>query len=415
MIKSSKHNISNITNQAKLDSLDNLFIDYKHDLNIYIGYIIKGTLPLKNNLSSKLLPQKNIKHSRYKQIIYKHASEIIRSQIKRAKQKRFNKYKKIYKYYITNHPNSKFTLKKFKELNLNNIIYTKYFTLPNIQNLSINLDERVFNIKEGNYYDNFVKIILPYFNDKGTKALKINIPLKQHKHSNKLFNQGYNLRNNIQIKNIKGKYYITLIWEKEDTIKRTKGSSMGIDLGVNKLMVTSDGQFIGTEMKELYKKIVSKNRGSNSYKRTLEERTNLINYYIKQLNLDGIKTLYIEDLKNVKYKSSFEEKIKKNKVKFTKKQQGEFNDINAYWIYPHVMDRLNEICEANGISLVKVSPAYTSQTCPICDTVDGESRKGEIFECVSCKYKNDADYNASINIYNKGAYSPFDKENILVV
>lgn len=55
MIRCSKHSI-NETNQGKLAYLDNLFIDYKHDLEIYIGYIIDEVLPLKTNLSSKLLP-----------------------------------------------------------------------------------------------------------------------------------------------------------------------------------------------------------------------------------------------------------------------------------------------------------------------------------------------------------------------
>jgi len=55
--------------------------------------------------------------------------------------------------------------------------------------------------------------------------------------------------------------------------------------------------------------------------------------------------------------------------------------------------------------LVKVSPAYTSQTCSSCGHVDKNSRNGEHYECVSCGYKNDADVNASINIHNRGLYS----------
>ncbi len=86
MIKSSKHKIKNC-NQSKLDLLDRIFIDYKSDLNTYINYIIDGILPLKINISSKYLPSEILKHSRYKQLIYKQASGILRSQIDKCKTK----------------------------------------------------------------------------------------------------------------------------------------------------------------------------------------------------------------------------------------------------------------------------------------------------------------------------------------
>jgi transposase len=61
--------------------------------------------------------------------------------------------------------------------------------------------------------------------------------------------------------------------------------------------------------------------------------------------------------------------------------------------------------EVKGIELVKVSPAYTSQTCSKCGHVDEKSRNGEHFSCTCCGYQIDADYNAAINIHNRGVYS----------
>ena len=69
------------------------------------------------------------------------------------------------------------------------------------------------------------------------------------------------------------------------------------------------------------------------------------------------------------------------------------------------------MCEVNGIILEKVSPAYTSQTCFKCGNIDKNSRKGELYQCVNCGYKIDADYNASINIHNRGIYSSSAKKN----
>lgn len=86
MLRVSKHKLSDV-NQGKLSSLDSLFKLYRHNLDIYIDYIITGVLPLKMYLSSKELPTELIQHSNYKRDLYIKASEIIRSQLDKAKKK----------------------------------------------------------------------------------------------------------------------------------------------------------------------------------------------------------------------------------------------------------------------------------------------------------------------------------------
>lgn len=391
MIRTSKHNVSQITNKSKLNYLDKLFVVYRQDLEIYINYIIDGTLPLKTMMSSSLLPSENIKHSRFKQLIYKHASEIIRSQIDKSKKRRYSSYKKVYSYFKNNGRQSNFTNKKFSELSIKNILSSRYFSKPNLNNISINLDERFFDIKYGNHFDNFVKIILPFFNEKGTRGINIKIPLKQHKHSLSLSENNFSLRKNIQIKKINKTYYVNLIWDKM-VPQKTKGNSLGIDLGYNKLITTSNSEVIGTELKELYQKISNKKQGSNNFKKLLIHRDNLINFYVNQIDITDIKTLIIEDLKDVKYKSELHKKI---------------NNKLQRWSYRKTIDKLSRTCEVNGIELVKVSPSYTSQTCSCCGHIDKNSRNQENYHCVSCGYNIDADINASINILNRGIYSSF--------
>lgn len=387
MIKSSKH-IINSGNQGKLAFLDKLFYDYKKDLIIYINYIIDGTLPLKINLSSKDLPTELIKHSRYKQLIYKQASAIIRSQLDKASKKRYNNYKKIYSYMMKNHPDSSFTKSKYKELNLNNILKTKYFTIPNLNNISINLDERFFNISQNaKHFDSFINIKLPYFNDKGTRALQINIPINNHKHSNKLLSEGYKLRNNIQIKKINNNYYIIFVYEKSNINRRSEGSSLGLDMGYNKLLCDNNGNKYNGNLSKIYNKISNKKQGSKAFKRSLNERDNEINRICNELPLNNVKTLIIEDLNNVKHNKKY------------------FNNKIQRWSYAKTIIKLERICDEYGINMVKVSPSYTSQTCSACGHIDKENRKGETFHCLSCDYECDADVNASINIHNRGIYS----------
>ena len=54
---------------------------------------------------------------------------------------------------------------------------------------------------------------------------------------------------------------------------------------------------------------------------------------------------------------------------------------------------------------MKVSPAYTSQTCSKCGCVSPDNRKLQSkFECIECGHDENADINAAKNI--KGRYYP---------
>jgi IS605 OrfB family transposase len=394
MIKSTKHRIIDC-NQGKLVFLDQLFVDYKSDLITYINYIIDGILPLKVNLSSKDLPTEIIKHSKYKREIYKQASSILRSQMDKANKKRYNSYKRIYSYMKTNHSDSLFVKKKYSELNLKSVLKSKYFTIPNLNNLSINLTNEFFNIQSSYHFDSFVNLKLPYFNEKGTRSIQINIPLNNHKYSNNIKSEGFMLRNNIQIKKIDNNYYINLIWFKESITKRTEGSSLGMDMGYHKLLCDHNGNKYNGNLSEIYNEISRKKQGSKSFKKLLTYRDNEINQICNNIPLNNVKDLVIEDLKSVKTGKKY------------------FNNKIQRWSYVKTVTKLERICDEYGINMVKVSPSYTSQTCSACGHIDKENRKGQTFHCLSCDYENDADVNASINIRNRGIYSSSTKENEL--
>lgn len=57
----------------------------------------------------------------------------------------------------------------------------------------------------------------------------------------------------------------------------------------------------------------------------------------------------------------------------------------------------------NGSQIVKVNPAYTSQTCNACKHIARESRESQaVFRCVACGHQDNADVNAARNIRERG-------------
>jgi putative transposase len=75
--------------------------------------------------------------------------------------------------------------------------------------------------------------------------------------------------------------------------------------------------------------------------------------------------------------------------------------------YATFWQMLDYKAEARGVQVVRVNPAYTSQTCHECGAVGRENRKTQArFKCVSCGHEDNADINAAKNILHlatKGA------------
>ena len=57
-----------------------------------------------------------------------------------------------------------------------------------------------------------------------------------------------------------------------------------------------------------------------------------------------------------------------------------------------------ELCLDYKMSVCRVPPAYTSQTCHQCGHVDQSNRKQSDFKCTACGHTDDADVNAALNI-----------------
>ena len=210
------------------------------------------------------------------------------------------------------------------------------------------------------------------------KVLNISLPLRKTKMFNKWSNIGQ-LKNSCRLT----QNSIILYFDCEPH-KNKSTSNIGIDIGINSVVTTSDGVQNkkcnhGHNLNSILKKISRKKKRSKAFKRATEHRKNFINWSINQLNLSNYKTIVIENIKRMRYG--------KNRGRFL-----------SHFTYTTIFSKLERSCEEWNVSIVKINPAYTSQKCSYCGETETKNRDGEIFICIKCGYSQNADVNAAINI-----------------
>ncbi len=214
---------------------------------------------------------------------------------------------------------------------------------------------------------------------------RIAIPFRSHARLNYwLSKQGAKLLNGCIIKGTDAVLYIRL----PDATVKSDGDELGVDLGYNKLLATSEGETYGRDIKLLCEKINRRKPGSAGKLRARRERDDYIRYCVKQLPWDRIKVVAVENLKH----------LKRGKKKNRSKQ---FRKRMAPWSYRQALVRIAQLAKENRVLLIAVNPKNTSRTCPFCKSVASENRRGEKFRCRSCGLTGDADVIGARNIIAK--------------
>jgi len=98
----------------------------------------------------------------------------------------------------------------------------------------------------------------------------------------------------------------------------------------------------------------------------------------------GAKTIVMEDLTG----------IRKSKKKMHRKQRAR----NHRWPFKQCQFFVEYKAAAKGMAVEYVSPAYTSQSCPVCGHCEEANRNGLKFRCKSCMYQDNADRTGAWNI-----------------
>ena len=198
-----------------------------------------------------------------------------------------------------------------------------------------------------------------------------------------------------------GKMFLSVPFE-IPTLPCNDDMPIGVDMGVKRLFVTSDGTYFSDKdylkqrRKLRYLKQCLQSKGTQSAKKHLRcarrKETNLskdmveraVNVLLKNTNAS---ILVLEDLSKIKQKTS------KTTEGYTRKRH---NNMLSQVPFYHFKERLSHKAQLVGKRVETVSPAFTSQTDSRSNKRDG-NRVGCRYYCID-GIVFDADWNAAINI-----------------
>ena len=204
-----------------------------------------------------------------------------------------------------------------------------------------------------------------------------------------------------------GIYEASIIYECEEMMLPKTGNSVGIDLGVRKLIITSDGNTyisdldidrINNKIRKEQRRLSGCELHSKNYNKQRKKLAKVYqykdNYMLDTIHkatkaiVEKYDVIYMEDL-------DIKDLIKKQKLKIHKRKMllSSLGQITTLLKYK---------CECYGKELKKIDRYYPStQTCSHCGKTYMVG-KSETYKCPHCKLIIDRDYNAAINILNYG-------------
>lgn len=400
MIRTSKHTIK-FSNNIKLKNLNDIIIEYRKCLCHLIDYLwlnpyswtddknIIHTLDIKNNkyecpqfLTSNIINDSKLEtilSGRLLKCCMTQAIGMVKSSLEKQRKRIyiFNKHKSSGKSRKT----LKLLIRKIKQ----NIPQKPNGNFANMELNSICADFK-FNSK---HFNGFLQLKCL------TKTkIEIRIPIKFDRHSIKFINKGKML-NSFLIKDSS----IDIRWDIEIPALKTEGNIIGCDQGLKTVLTCSNGNTTllhdvhGHSLDSILNKLVNKKKGSKAFKRTKIQQENFVNWSLNKLNLNDVKQINLEEIKNIGYKNGTTRKL-------------------SHWQNTLIRDKVESVCEERGIKLIYQSSTYRSQRCSCCGNVRKSNRKGKIYSCKNCGNEMDADLNAAKNHEIELPEIPYELRNL---
>ena len=227
---------------------------------------------------------------------------------------------------------------------------------------------------------------------------------------------------NVTISKKSGHWYVSFGTEREldQNPIHPSTSAIGIDLGITKLITTSEGQHIKPKnsfkanqiklaalQRQLSRKVLFSQNWKKQNRKIQKLHSHIANIrhdYLHKITTRISKNhamIACEDLKVANMSKSASGSVE-NKGRHVKAKSGLNKSIlDQGW--GMIVDMLEYKQHWQGGLLIKVNPRYTSQTCSECQHIAVDNRQTQSkFECVKCMYVANADFNAARNILAAG-------------
>jgi putative transposase len=198
-------------------------------------------------------------------------------------------------------------------------------------------------------------------------------------------------------------YYVCFSVEFTPEFLEPTGHNVGLDMGISKLVITSDGQFfpqpkylrqMEAKLRCAQRKVARRQKGSNRRRKAVLELQKLHQHVANQRRdmahkiarelVNSYDLIAMEDL-NIKGMVRNHHLAK--------------SISDASW--NTFMNVLTGKAEEAGRQAVKVDPKYTSQICSGCGEIVKKGLSVRIHECPHCNLVLDRDVNAAINILQR--------------
>lgn len=125
----------------------------------------------------------------------------------------------------------------------------------------------------------------------------------------------------------------------------------------------------------------------------IKSEQQLIANMCKTLQSQGVGHIVMENLDNGFGKCYVKDK---NNEEINYNRKVKFLGLSS------LKNEVEHIARKYGIAVSTVQASYTSKMCPVCGCIEGENRPTqETFCCIECGHKDNADFNAAINIRNR--------------
>jgi putative transposase len=200
-----------------------------------------------------------------------------------------------------------------------------------------------------------------------------------------------------------GKWYVSFTCEVKENPLPITGRAIGIDVGINSLIATSDGQLIknpkwyrdGQAKLRILQRTVSRRKKGGSNRRKAVHALQVHYEHISNQRKDFLNKLANELVENNDL-IAIEDLQIKNMVKNHCLSK---SILDSGWGY--FAKRLSDKAVEAGRKIVRVNPAYTSKTCSGCGMIFEDMNLSTRWIDCACGLSMNRDVNAAVNILNK--------------